>query len=53
MFWVDYIIVPVIILLGMVIDKSLETIRVFMITKVYKKLAPIIGFFQVLIWNIT
>jgi uncharacterized protein YebE (UPF0316 family) len=51
--WFDYIIVPLLILLARVIDVSLDTIRVIMVAKGYRKLAPFIGFFQVLIWIIT
>lgn len=51
--WVDYILVPLLILLARVIDVSLDTIRVIMVAKGYRKLAPLVGFFQVLIWIIT
>ncbi|MBL7111736.1 MAG: DUF2179 domain-containing protein [Bacteroidales bacterium] len=51
--WFDYIILPVLILLARIVDVSLDTIRVIMVTKGYKKYAPFIGFFQVLIWIIT
>ena len=49
----DYIILPVLIFLARIVDVSLDTIRVLMISKGYRKLAPPIGFFQVLIWIIT
>jgi uncharacterized protein YebE (UPF0316 family) len=48
--WFDYILLPVLILLARIVDVSLDTIRVIMVTKGYKKFAPLIGFFQVLIW---
>lgn len=51
--WFDYIVVPLLIMMARVIDVSLDTIRVIMIAKGYRKLAPFIGFFQVLIWIIT
>jgi uncharacterized protein YebE (UPF0316 family) len=52
-FWFDYILVPLLILIARVMDVSLDTIRVIMIAKGYRRLAPVIGFFQVLIWIIT
>ena len=51
--WFDYILVPLLILMARVIDVSLDTIRVIMVSKGYRRLAPFIGFFQVLIWIIT
>jgi uncharacterized protein YebE (UPF0316 family) len=51
--WFDYIVVPLLILCARVIDVSLDTIRVIMVAKGYRKLAPVVGFFQVLIWIIT
>ncbi len=50
--WFDYIILPVLILLARIVDVSLDTVRVIMVTKGYRKYAPYIGFFQVLIWLI-
>lgn len=52
-FWFDYVILPVLILLARIVDVSLDTIRVILIAKGYRKVAPFIGFFQVLIWVIT
>ena len=51
--WFDYFVVPLLILIARVMDVSLDTIRVIMIAKGYRRLAPFIGFFQVLIWIIT
>jgi uncharacterized protein YebE (UPF0316 family) len=49
----NFIILPVLIFLARIIDVSLDTIRVIMVSKGYRKFAPYIGFFQVLIWIIT
>ncbi len=49
----DYIILPLLIFLARITDVSLDTIRVIMVSKGYRRLAPYIGFFQVLIWIIT
>lgn len=52
-FWFDFIILPVLIFIARIFDVSLDTIRVIMVSKGYRKMAPYIGFFQVLIWIIT
>ena len=49
----DFIILPILILLARIIDVSMDTIRVIMIAKGLRKLAPLIGFFQSLIWIVT
>lgn len=51
--WFDYIVLPLLILLARIVDVSLDTIRVILVAKGYRKVAPFIGFFQVLIWVIT
>ena len=45
--WFDYIIVPILIMLARVVDVSMDTVRVIMIARGYRNLAPVIGFFQV------
>jgi uncharacterized protein YebE (UPF0316 family) len=52
-FWFDYVLVPLLIMLARVLDVSLDTIRVIMVAKGYRRWAPFVGFFQVLIWIIT
>ncbi len=49
----DYIILPLLIFLARICDVSLDTIRVIMISKGFRKYAPYVGFFQILIWIIT
>ena len=49
----DYIILPLLIFLARICDVSLDTIRVIMVSKGYRKYAPDIGFVQVLIWIVT
>ena len=44
------IIIPLLIFLARVADVSLGTIRVIFVSKGLKYLAPIVGFFEVLIW---
>jgi uncharacterized protein YebE (UPF0316 family) len=51
--WFDYVILPLLIMLARIMDVSLDTIRVIMVAKGYRKFAPFVGFFQSLIWLIT
>jgi len=51
--WFDFVILPVLIMMARVVDVSLDTIRVIMVAKGYRNLAPFVGFFQSLIWLIT
>ncbi len=51
--WFDYIVLPLLIMMARVVDVSLDTIRVIMVAKGYRNLAPFVGFFQSLIWLIT
>jgi len=51
--WVmDWILFPVLIVLARICDVSLGTIRIILIGKGYKGVAPFIAFFEVLIWII-
>ncbi len=49
----DYLILPMLILLARVVDVSMDTIRLIMVAKGYRNYAPVIGFFQSLVWVIT
>jgi uncharacterized protein YebE (UPF0316 family) len=49
----DYVILPLLIFLARIVDVSLDTIRVILVAKGYRRIAPFIGFFQVLVWIIT
>lgn len=51
--WFDFVLLPLLILMARVVDVSLDTIRVIMVAKGYRNLAPFMGFFQSLIWLIT
>lgn len=46
----SYIILPLLIVLARIMDVSLGTLRIILISKGLKKVAPLIGFFEVLIW---
>ncbi len=47
-----YIIIPLLICLARIIDVSLGTVRIILVSKGAKIIAPILGFFEVLIWLI-
>ena len=49
---VPYLVIPVLIFLGRIIDVSIGTLRVIFTAKGYKYYAPILGFFEMLIWLI-
>lgn len=51
--WFDFVVLPTLILLARIVDVSLDTVRVIMVAKGYRNLAPFVGFFQSLIWLIT
>jgi uncharacterized protein YebE (UPF0316 family) len=48
----DYLILPVFIFCLRICDVTLDTLRIIFMTKGFKNLAPIIGFFEILIWII-
>jgi uncharacterized protein YebE (UPF0316 family) len=49
----NYLILPFLIFLARIVDVSMDTIRLIFIARGFKKFAPVIGFFQVLVWIIT
>jgi len=49
----DYVILPLLILLARIVDVSMDTVRVILIAKGYRNYAPVVGFFQSLVWVIT
>ncbi|RPI46637.1 MAG: DUF2179 domain-containing protein [Bacteroidetes bacterium] len=52
-FWFDYFVLPILILMARIVDVSMDTIRVILVAKGYRKYAPFVGFFQALVWVIT
>lgn len=47
---VTYILLPLFIFVARIIDVSLGTLRIIFTTKGMKSVAPLVGFFEVLIW---
>jgi uncharacterized protein YebE (UPF0316 family) len=45
-----FVIVPVLIFLARICDVTLDTLRIIYVSRGMKRLAPLIGFFEVLIW---
>lgn len=48
----NYLVLPFLIFLARISDVSIGTIRIVMVAKGQKKIAPFLGFFEVLIWLI-
>ncbi|MCQ2376308.1 MAG: DUF2179 domain-containing protein [Salinivirgaceae bacterium] len=46
----SYIILPLLIFVARITDVSIGTVRIILVAKGYKKLAPICGFIETLIW---
>jgi len=46
----NYLIVPLMIFFARICDQSLGTMRIIFVSKGKKNIAPILGFFEVLIW---
>ncbi len=49
---VTYFIIPLFIFLARILDVSLGTIRIIFVSKGLKRIAPLIGFVEILIWII-
>jgi len=45
-----WVIIPILIFLARIVDVSIGTIRVIFISKGFKSIAPVLGFFEVIIW---
>jgi len=45
-----YVILPLLIFSSRVVDVTIDTLRLIFISKGFKTLAPILGFFEVIIW---
>lgn len=48
--WLEYVIVPFFIFVARILDVSVGTLRIIMVSKGYKILAPILGFIEVFVW---
>jgi len=50
--WFTYLLLPLLIFSARIIDVTLDTLRIIFISRGNKVVAPILGFFEVLIWLI-
>lgn len=48
--WYAYVFLPLLIFLARILDVSIGTIRIIIVSRGNRKLAPILGFFEVFIW---
>lgn len=48
--WFSYIILPLLIFFARITDVTLGTMRIILISKGKKNIAPLLGFFEILIW---
>jgi uncharacterized protein YebE (UPF0316 family) len=46
----DYLLLPLLIILARIVDVSIGTIRIIMISRGNKTIAPVLAFFEVLVW---
>jgi len=51
-FTFSYIVLPLLIFVARICDVTLGTLRIIFVSKGYKVIAPILGFFEVLLWII-
>lgn len=45
-----FVILPILIFLSRIVDVTIGTIRIVMVAKGHKNIAPVLGFFEVFIW---
>jgi len=50
--WLEFIIIPIFIFIARILDVSIGTIRIIMVSKGYRIIAPILGFIEVFVWII-
>lgn len=48
--WYSWVIIPFLIFVARIVDVSLGTLRIIFLGKGYRKLAALVGFFEILIW---
>jgi uncharacterized protein YebE (UPF0316 family) len=51
-FWFIYVLLPLLIFCSRILDVSLDTLRIVFVSKGNKLVAPILGFFEIMIWLI-
>lgn len=49
-FWWSWVILPLLIFLSRILDQSIGTLRIIFVSKGYRYIGPMLGFFEVIIW---
>lgn len=49
----SYVVLPILIVLARISDVTVGTLRIVMVSKGQKRIAPLLGFFEVIIWLVT
>jgi uncharacterized protein YebE (UPF0316 family) len=49
-FWWSWVILPILIFLSRIVDQTIGTLRIIFVSKGFKTIGPILGFFEVIIW---
>lgn len=49
-FWWSWVVLPLLIFLSRIMDQSIGTLRLIFVSKGYRHIGPILGFFEVIIW---
>lgn len=49
-FWWTWILLPVLIFFSRILDQSIGTLRLIFVSKGFRHIAPVLGFFEVIIW---
>ena len=48
--WFTWVILPLLIFFARIADQSIGTLRLIFLSKGYRVIAPVLGFFEVIIW---
>jgi uncharacterized protein YebE (UPF0316 family) len=49
-FWWTWVLLPLLIFMSRILDQSIGTMRLIFVSKGYRYIGPILGFFEVIIW---
>ncbi|MBN1949589.1 MAG: DUF2179 domain-containing protein [Bacteroidales bacterium] len=48
--WYTYLLLPLLIIMARIVDVSIGTLKIILISRGNRTLAPVLGFFEVLVW---
>lgn len=49
-FWWSWILLPILIFLSRIVDQTIGTLRIIFVSKGFRHIGPVLGFFEVIIW---